>query len=143
MVHSGYRDQRTPISAFQTAALCAYSLAISWQRRAPMMTDVRAQRVSNKNVIPPRMRVSSTPRPVDSITDVSGILVYSSEPAIRPAKGRTGWRVMTDAAGKSESVPTIQDETADALWARRKRGYAHPTDSICDLGNRRSEIFFA
>jgi hypothetical protein len=38
---------------------------------------------------------SSTPRLLGSITDVSGILDHPPEPVIRPANGRTGWRVMT------------------------------------------------
>jgi len=59
-----------------------------------MMTDVRAQRLANKKRHTARVRVSSTPRLLDLITDVSGILVHSSE----PPSGRTGWRVMTDAA---------------------------------------------
>ena len=36
-----------------------------------------------------------TLRPLDSITDVSGIPDHPLEPVIRPANGRTGWRVMT------------------------------------------------
>jgi hypothetical protein len=39
--------------------------------------------------------VSSTLRLHGSITDVSGILDHPLEPVIRPARGRTGWRVMT------------------------------------------------
>src|SRR4029077_13024002 len=35
-------------------------------------------------------------------------------------------------SSKSEGggVPTIQDETADGWWARRKSAFAHPTESI-------------
>src|ERR1700729_2580291 len=46
-------------------------------------------------VIPRACGVSSTPRPLGSIADASGILDHPSEPVIRPATGRTGWRVMT------------------------------------------------
>jgi hypothetical protein len=41
------------------------------------------------------MRVSSTPRLIGSITDVSGILDHPPEPVIGLAEGETRWRVMT------------------------------------------------
>src|ERR1700722_13626746 len=104
------------------------------------------------------MRASSTPRPFGSITDVSGVLVHPPEPVIRPAKSRTGWRIMTNIAyggqsvrrsstcppkleerrRKSEggSVPTILDEAADRWWARRKRLY--PPYGVSVRSNRTS-----
>src|ERR1700722_19384846 len=46
-------------------------------------------------VMPREGGASSKQRLLGSITDASGILVHPPEPVIRPAKGRTGWRVMT------------------------------------------------
>jgi hypothetical protein len=46
-------------------------------------------------VIPRGGGESSTPRLFGSIAAVFGILDHPPEPVIRPAEGRTGWRVMT------------------------------------------------
>jgi hypothetical protein len=43
----------------------------------------------------------------------------------------------SNAGGQSESVPTIQGETADGWWARRKGAFAHPTESISNGAVRR------
>src|ERR1700688_2435699 len=48
---------------------------------------------------------SSTPRPFDSIMDASGILDHPPEPVIRPAGGRTGWRMMTARVWRRLGIP--------------------------------------
>jgi len=59
------------------------------------MLGGRLRLANSTTVIPRACGVSSTPRPLDSIISVSGILDHPLEPVIRPAEGRTGWRVMT------------------------------------------------
>ena len=69
--------------------------------------------------------VSSTPRSCSEFTSVSGILDHPLEPVIRPAEGRTGWRVMTTSCDDSRScmsvipaTPSKSDLRIAALAAR-------------------------
>jgi hypothetical protein len=49
----------------------------------------------NQSVIPRESGVSSTPRLIDSITAISGILDHPLEPVIGRREAPTRWRVMT------------------------------------------------
>jgi hypothetical protein len=54
-----------------------------------------APRAFKVTVIPRESGVSSTPQPIDSIADASGILDHPPEPVIGLAESETRWRVMT------------------------------------------------
>ena len=81
------------IRFFQTA--CAKRLKVTSPNSLPLLVMPRQRVGAKRRPMTGSGGASSTPRLLGSITDVSGILVHPPEPVIRPANGRTGWRVMT------------------------------------------------
>jgi hypothetical protein len=78
---------------FQTAKREAF--AVTSPNSLPLLVMPRQRVGAKRRPMTGSGGASSTPRLLGSITDVSGILVHPPEPVIRPANGRTGWRVMT------------------------------------------------